>query len=510
MVKIVFLLIVCGIITNSLSQEIISPNHPEGTFPYQFENHNLQSNGYYFLTTAKLLSTPQSPGYIRPYPSIIDQNGYLVWYAKPNVLNLSDFKYNDQNNSYSFIKVEFNAGVQLRSYVSMDDQFNLIESFNAIDYNEDTHELSVAQNGNWLYLVEIIDTVDLSSEFFNGQPGSSQTILKGISLQEQAPNGTVVFEWNPNDYINPTDSYSSTYGYNPNSFDYCHTNAIAEDTDGNLLLSMRHLNAIYKIHRQTGAVIWVLGGVSSDFSFTNDEGFSGQHNIRVLGEHHYSMFDNSNMGNPQLSRGLEFMVDTTNWTATVVNEFIHPQNNYARAMGSTHITPMEDVIVGYGLSFLPAPLMAHFDTQNNLLAELHFQDSVLSYRVNYSPTLTNIERPEITCFYNGTSWELIAPSGHSSYWWSNGETTQNVLITEDETLQVFVPQGIGYISSEPMIVSPSFNPCTLNINETSLNKGQGNYNWYSVLGQKLESPKSNSLNLKVWENGVIERIFITD
>ncbi len=509
MVKLTFIFLFFAIAGITKAQVVVAPNNPEGTFPYQFINYGLQNSGYYFLTTVKMFSTPQSPNYISPYPSIIDHNGYLVWYAKPSALNLNEFDYNEQTDGYSFAKVIQSGGMQIK-FVSLDDQLNLIEDFDAINYKEDAHELSLASNGNWLYLIEILDTVDLSSEIINGQPGNSETILKGIGIQEITSTGTVVFEWNPNNFINPMDSYTSTYGYNPNSFDYCHANAIAEDTDGNLLISMRHLNAIYKINRQTGNVMWVLGGESSDFTWINDDGFSGQHNIRVLGVNNYSLFDNGNMSNPQITRGLEFTVDTISWSATMNREIIHPQNNYTPAMGSAHITEFDEAIIGYGLSYLPAPRMAHFDAQNNLLAELYFQDSIVSYRVNYSPSISNLNRPEISCNFNGTSWELSAPAGHASYWWSNGETTQNIVITEQDTLQVFVPQGIGFISSEAISVNPNSNPCSLSTHELILNNGSGSFDWYDLMGQKVLILSPNAMYFKVWENGYVERIFVAE
>ncbi|MCC6702440.1 MAG: aryl-sulfate sulfotransferase, partial [Fluviicola sp.] len=194
----------------------------------------------------------------------------------------------------------------------------ILDTIQAIQQLDDVHDIQRAANGNWLFTIATIDTVDLSgATFYNGTNGVANTIIAGFGVQEVDANNNIVFEWDSNDHIPPTETYLF-YGYNVSNFDYCHGNAVAEDSDGHLLLSFRHLNAIYKIHRTTGAIIWKLGGHTSDFNFTNDPGFSGQHDIRKLPNGNYSLFNNANMAPaPKVSKGKEFSLDTINWTATL-------------------------------------------------------------------------------------------------------------------------------------------------------------------------------------------------
>ena len=72
-----------------------------------------------------------------------------------------------------------------------------------------------------------------------------------------------------------------------------HANAIERDVDDNLILSMRAANLAVKIDHTTGNVIWKLGGNASDFAFTNDAGFTGQQDVRVLDNGNLSIFDNN-------------------------------------------------------------------------------------------------------------------------------------------------------------------------------------------------------------------------
>lgn len=52
---------------------------------------------------------------------------------------------------------------------------------------------------------------------------------------------------------------------------------------GDFLISARHTDAIYKISRATGSILWQLGGVNSSFKLEGFN-FSGQHDARVIQE----------------------------------------------------------------------------------------------------------------------------------------------------------------------------------------------------------------------------------
>ena len=291
---------------------------PSGLAQYEYANYGFAGAGYFFATPIKLWSYPSDPDYMRPYPAIFDADGYMAWYAQPSTNSVVDFKRYPDTNLYSLTHVDQgNPGFWI-----LDGGLNILDTLHVINHSEDVHDIQLAANGNWILGAAFFDTVDLSAYTFNGTAGSSSTVIKGFGYQEFDPSGTLVGEWNSNDHIHPTETYDY-WGYGPNPFDYCHGNAIEEDVDGNLLMSFRHLNAVHKVDRNTGNIIWRLGGQLSDFTFTNDAGFSGQHDIRLLPNGNVTIFDNGNMAATQLSRGLVYELDTVNWTATRVSELIH-------------------------------------------------------------------------------------------------------------------------------------------------------------------------------------------
>lgn len=500
--RLFFTLVVITFFKFSIQGQTVNQLVSEDVFTYSFENINLTDEGYFLSTPTKLFSQPNQPNFKNPYASIIDQNGELVWYLKSSNRNVIDFKYYEEEEIYSYVYNDF-SGLATKI---LDKNLNPIDTLYVQNATQDVHDIQLADNGNWLITTAYFDTTDLSHHSFDGVQGNDTTVLVGYGVQEIDPSGNLVFEWNSNDHIDPTEFYNF-YTYKDFDFDYCHGNAIEEDTDGHLLFSFRHLNAIYKVNRNSGSVIWKLGGKSSDFTFVNDTGFSAQHDIRVLNNGNYSLFDNGNMQNsPNTTRGIEYKLDTNNWTATLVDEVKYPTQLYARAMGSFQRLANLDVL-GYGLIYRPLPTFAVFDKAKNVIAELHFSDSVVSYRTKfYQPT--SFIRQSISCEENGSNWVLKGPDNQSEYKWSTGDTTSFIVIDSIGKYQVWTPQGDGFIGSEIFEVSNLTNPCNVN-SQFEVNTIQNEkYYLVDVLGRLTHQPTPNKVYIKVYESGRTEKVFI--
>ncbi|MCR9171349.1 MAG: arylsulfotransferase family protein [bacterium] len=482
----------------ALSQNFNRPN-PEGTFPYQFETAGNSDSGYFITTHFKSNVFPSSPFYLAPYPVIYDNDGYVAWYSTPGIRNVIDFKYYPSADLFSYGAVEQG---QDRKFIILDGNLNRIDTLNTLMHMEDLHDIQRAANGNWLLCVRFMDTMNLSAYTFDGNQGSTQTIIRGYGVQELDPNGNLVFEWNSNDHMHPSETYDF-YGYNVNDFDYCHGNAVAEDDDGHLLFSMRHTNSIIKVHRTTGNIIWRLGGELSDFTFNSTSPFSAQHDIRRLPNGNYSLYNNDNMGTtPTWSRGEEYVLDTINWTATKVYEYGHPDINFHPSMGSYRHLSNDYKIMGWGSSFRPEPTATLVDDQDQILSEFYCEDSVMSYRMFFDMDLA-LPRPEITCQNNGNGYELTVNAA-GPFQWSTGETTQTIQITNAGVYQVWLPYGEGFIGSLPFeVIDPNI-PCTAGISEHTLDSD--NFRWFNLLGQEVQHLEKGRLYLKVYDSGTTEKV----
>jgi Arylsulfotransferase (ASST) len=172
----------------------------------------------------------------------------------------------------------------------------------------------------------------------------------GHQLIRESPAGTVQFLWNAWDHYTIADWIEPTGVNPPNDFD--HTNSLAFDLDSNYIVSFRHMGAVVKLDAQTGARIWQLGGLQSQFTILRDplNLFSGQHSVRVLDNGHILMYDNGLRHTPQHTRAVEYALDLTKMTATMVWEYEPAPMIFTNAVGSVQRLKSGNTLVGFGLA----------------------------------------------------------------------------------------------------------------------------------------------------------------
>ena len=223
----------------------------------------------------------------------------------------------------------------------LDDSYTIVDSW-TIDngLGADEHDFLLLDNGNAIQMAYVTIPFDLSPY---GGPVNGELI--DIVIQEQDANKNVVFEWHGIDHMPIEDSQIDL---TTDRVDYLHTNSIEVDVDGNLLLSQRHFSEITKINRQTGEIIWRMGGESNQFTFTNDIGFSFQHDVRQLENGNITMFDNGNLHSPPHSRAIEYEVDETNMTVTRVWQYPEDQSQFSPFMANVQRLSNGNTLIGWG------------------------------------------------------------------------------------------------------------------------------------------------------------------
>jgi hypothetical protein len=263
--------------------------------------------------------------------------------------------------------------IPLGGFKALDSSYTLTDTYKAGNgYRADFHELLVLPDGHVLLMIYDEQTVDMSQIVAGGVP--TATVL-GLVVQEIDTQDNVVFEWRSWDHIPITSTYEDVTA---DRIDYVHGNAIEVDDDGNLLISSRHLSEITKIDRNTGEILWHLGGKSNQFTFTNMERpFSYQHDIRRWPNEHITVFDNGNHNDPQYSRALEFSLDELKKTATLVWDYRNTPDTYARAMGSARRQPNGNTLIGWGSA---NPTLTEVTPQGSKAFELTFEPYESSYR----------------------------------------------------------------------------------------------------------------------------------
>lgn len=380
------------------------------------------------------------------YIGLLNDQGYLIWF-KESPTPIMDFKFHEGQSSFSYQEMGSTF-----VYKDLDTNFTLIDS---LDYppgfTTDAHEYLILPNGNKVILAFRDTIMDLSAYFFGASQGGTADTVLANAILEFDPAGTLINTWVSTDYVHPSETIDG-YGYDPNEFDYFHANAIEIDWDGHYLISARHTNAVYKIHRTNGNVIWRLGGENSDFTFPNSQPFAGQHDIRRRDNGRYSLYDNGNFNGPPFeSRANEYTLDTSTWTATLDWSYTHSPVVFGPAMGSFQKTTQDDLLINWGLVYRPEPTFTLIDTNQNVLLNMSLEDSSMSYRASaFVPNFT-IQQPIISCQDSAGFVVLTAPAA-SDYLWNTGESTQSIVISDTGTYMVWIPQGEGMIGSAPLYI----------------------------------------------------------
>jgi hypothetical protein len=290
---------------------------------------------------------------------IMDNMGRTV-FTRPGIQAPFDFKCQGDMLTY-FTRATDQFEVLNRDY-------QLIDTWTAVGYLTDPHDLQLLGNGHALLLIYHYFPVDMSLIVPGGSPTAT---VASCVIQELDQNKNVSWEWNSWDHIPISDTNRSLTA---SLIDYVHCNAVEQDDDGNILLSGRHLDEVTKINRQTGQIIWRMGGKANQFTFTNDDGFALQHDIRRLADGHITLFDNG-VAARGYSRAVEYELDEVNKVITRTWEYRGP---FASCCGNAQRLPNGNTFINWG----PARMMTEVKPDGSVVfaAEINATFSYRSFR----------------------------------------------------------------------------------------------------------------------------------
>lgn len=244
------------------------------------------------------------------------------------------------------------AEFDIDKYLIYNENIELIDSIaNPTDYTIDLHDFVALRNGHYLMILNHKIEKDLSNIVEGGQKNAQ--IINNL-LVETDGRGNIFWSWSAIDYLDILD-VTEAVDLTMNVIDPFHINSIFEDSNGNLLISIRHFDEIALVNKQTKQFIWRFGGQKSkknQFSILNDEidgfkGFSHQHTASLLSNGNVLLFDNGNLKPKQYSRAVEYSLNYQNMTATKVWEYRNNPDIYIFAMGSTYRLENGNTLVGW-------------------------------------------------------------------------------------------------------------------------------------------------------------------
>ncbi len=335
--------------------------------------------------TGDIFLAPQV-GPLQQGPELIGPGGGLIWFD-PVAQNdaATDFREQLYQGKPVLTWWQGNeaAGVGSGQDMILSSSYQVVKVVDAGNgLSADLHEFELTPRGTALITAEYPVIVNATSV-----KGSAREVVFDSVVQEiDVPTGLVLFQWDSLDHVPLTESYSAlptkahTANGIGNPFDYFHVNSIQPDLDGNLLVSSRNTWSVYKLNRNTGAIMWTLGGKSSSFTLGPGASFAFQHDVRVraYGDQFLTMFDDG-AGPPYVhsqSRALKLELNLKHMTADVVAQIEHSPPLLSSYEGSVEQLPDRDDFVGWGQQ----PYFSEYNPEGKLVFDGRFVDNNISYR----------------------------------------------------------------------------------------------------------------------------------
>jgi hypothetical protein len=311
----------------------------------------------------------------------------------------------------------------------------------SVRHPADLHELLVTPEGTaYLYAMDIVD--------LDGRP------VDDMLIQEvDIATGRLLWEWRASDHIATEESVEPAPDEGP--WDYLHFNSIDRLPNGDLLLSARHTDALYRVSRESGDIVWRLGGTHSDFELADDAVFHKQHDARWLPDGTISLFDNSTKDgdDPEARpRGIVLAIDEEAGTAELVRELLPPRAVDSSSQGNLVVGEDGSATIGWGSGHL----VTGYDSAGEVAWDGAMPPGFASYRAYRSDwhaqplddplvSVTADEPGQVTAWasWNGATevatWELLA---------GDADAIESVATVEADGFEVAleVPDGADVIA----------------------------------------------------------------
>lgn len=319
------------------------------------------------------------------------------------------------------------SGLDRNRYTIANRAYKVINRFSPGNgYSADSHEFRLTDRGT--AYVTTYRTVRRNLSYLglsrNGRVSDS------IAQEVDVKTGRVLWEWHSLDHVPMRQSYATGPKRPELPYDYFHINSIIDTPDGNVMISGRSTNTVYKVSKRTGRVIWNLGGKRSDYKIGPGATFSWQHDAQPLSGNRVSLFDNSDSPvaakpwNPY-SRGMVLQLDNRKKTATLEYELLHPDRPLAPTQANVQALSNGNYLVGWG----QVPLISEYGPNGNMVfdARIGTDSFYRAYRMPWQgrpsePIATAIEAGgpgsvNLWVSWNGDSrvrkWRVLAGSNRN-------------------------------------------------------------------------------------------------
>ncbi len=354
------------------------------TLPQKFPKISLKKeqdikSGYILTSFHGLLLVDPS------YAMILDTDGRILWYRGNEDISMSAFhlqRHSEKGKQrYSMhVQTDKTSASYIRGkHLLMDETFRVIDEISVLESPKhpampaDEHEFVYIDDGHYIVLGYQEKTANVK--------GYDRPVRYVSVLIQEQKDGQVVFEWFSDDY---PELFEACYMHCIGSTDpdYIHMNSVFIDPkDNHLIVSLANGYTVLKLHRQTGEILWRLGGKSDEFSLTDEQRFYRQHNAYISDDRWLTLFDNQYLVSD--ARVLRLKIDEYHKKVTDMQSY--SLSAPAPYMGSAQHMPDGGWFIGCGNSASCAA--KYIDENAKTLFTLYVNQPYFSYRSYFFETL---------------------------------------------------------------------------------------------------------------------------
>ena len=281
-------------------------------FPaYSFVRHGLAQPKYYSVDASFFIPFGER------YSIIFDSHGVPIWWLHTaargtRVLPGGDILW--------FDRPEYQWEVH-----TLDG--SLVRTLPAVGQTADLHDLQPTSDGGYLLGAYVTQSgVDTSP-----YGGSADADVMNTELQQISPGGELAWDWRSQDHISLAETgrwWPHVIDTATDGYDILHWNSIEPD-GGSVIASFRNLDAVYKIKKSTGDIVWKLGGTTTPESLKvkgdpRRHPLGGQHDARLLPDGTLTLFDDRTELASSAPRAVRYRINQKTQTATLLESISDP------------------------------------------------------------------------------------------------------------------------------------------------------------------------------------------
>ncbi len=352
------------------------------------------------------------------YAVIFNERGAPVWYQRTALFAINVQRLADGSIAYD-IADSNGYGVtpeSVATIIGLDGEvLREVTTDDPTAFPLDHHELLERVNpwsaSDWTVLsYPFVDEIDLSvlgPGFGTAEPAASSVIREIEAPLSGVGPAVLQWSWDALDHFDVAEvQFPQRFNnYVPagllGEVDLFHINSLDRQSGGDYVVSARHLDAVFRIDRDTGDVQWILSS-EPDGGFlpnSNDarrltivgdplRGPRRQHDARLVGNV-LTLLDNRT-GTADPARAVAYEIDETAGTATLLWQIDEPQGRSSAGLGSVRVGSDGSRLVNWG--GLLQPMFTEFDAAGESVLSISEAPSGRGYRiVKYSPLAFDIE-----------------------------------------------------------------------------------------------------------------------